>query len=390
MHPVVFTKENEEDAIKDRVNMTLLDRPGSYKVKHRPKSRTYVTGHEQNNKIIDITIDHKSESEESMLHNLSVEDVLRHTLDNRRSHRSEDSLDGSSYFDQNGISPRMDDSKENIRSPSKISLVDSHVSDRSDLSSKNSRTKVVTLNYSISKSKSSDLMVGPPSGSLVRSNTDVTLKSAGSVRGGERSYRNGDRSGSKHGYRSSSGRSGRVGSPASFGPKGETEYIQISSQIKMPNPISPQPNMTKQEEYISQAKSNEAIRQVSKQNKVPNVVEKEREVKQTTPAPAPSPEVPPIEEKEEIIIAEGRRSVTPSSAAVAINIPRSVTPSSATVAINIPTAEQFEGESPFSTHRTGTDVDAIPPSRLKKDGPDLQKISENPTEKTVKFKDDLS
>jgi hypothetical protein len=375
MHPVVFTKENEEDAIKDRVNMTLLDRPGSYKVKHRPKSRTYVTGHEQNNKIIDITIDHKSESEESMLHSLSVDDVLRHTLDNKRSYRSEDSLDGSSYFDQNGISPRMDDSKEIIRSPSKISLVDSHVSDRSDLSSKNSRAKVVTLNYSISKSKSSDLMVGPPSGSLVRSNTDMSLKSAGSVRGSERSYRNGDRSGSKHGYRSSSGRSGRVGSPASFGLKGETEYIQISSQIKMPNPISPQPIMTKQEEYISQAKSNEAIRQVSKQNKALNVVEKEREVKQTTPAPAPSPEVPPIEEKEEIKVADGRRSVTPSSAAVAINIP---------------TAEQFEGESPWSTHRTGTDVDAIPPSRLKKDGSDLQKISETLTEKTVKFKDDLS
>jgi hypothetical protein len=143
MHPVVFTKENEEDAIKDRVNMTLLDRPGSYKVKHRPKSRTYVTGHEQNNKIIDITIDHKSESEESMLHSLSVDDVLRHTLDNKRSYRSEDSLDGSSYFDQNGISPRMDDSKEIIRSPSKISLVDSHVSDRSDLSSKNSRALVL-------------------------------------------------------------------------------------------------------------------------------------------------------------------------------------------------------------------------------------------------------
>jgi hypothetical protein len=82
--------------------------------------------------------------------------------------------------------------------------------------------------------------------------------------------------------------------------------------------------------------------------------------------------------------------VTPSSAAVAINIPRSVTPSSAAVAINIPTAEQFEGESPWSTHRTGTDVDAIPPSRLKKDGSDLQKISETLTEKTVKFKDDLS
>jgi hypothetical protein len=65
-----------------------------------------------------------------MLHSLSVDDVLRHTLDNKRSYRSEDSLDGSSYFDQNGISPRMDDSKENIRSPSKISLVDSHVSDR--------------------------------------------------------------------------------------------------------------------------------------------------------------------------------------------------------------------------------------------------------------------
>jgi hypothetical protein len=39
-----------------------------------------------------------------------------------------------------------------------------------------------------------------------------------------------------------------------------------------------------------------------------NVVEKEREVKQTTPAPAPSPEVPPIEEKEEIKVADGRRS----------------------------------------------------------------------------------
>lgn len=373
-HPVLFTKENEEEAMKNKISMTVIERPGSFKVKHRPKSRTYITGHEQNNKIIDITIDQKSESEESLLHSLSVDDVLRHTIDNKRTHtsRSEDSMDGSIYFEQNGVSPRMEDAKENVLSPSKISLNDSHVSDRSDLSSKNSKVKVVTLNYSIGKTKTSDLIIGPPSGSLVRSNTDVSLKLGGPVRGSDRSYRNGDRAGSRLGYRATSGKQGRVASPASFasfGPKAETEYIQISSQIKLPNPSPQQPSLIKQEEYISQAKTNEAIRQVTKQNKVSNV-DKEREVKQTTPAPAPSPE-PPIQEKEEVKVADGRRSTTPSSAAVAINIP---------------TAEQ---ESPWPTHRTGTDIENNPQGRLKKDGSDLQKISENSTEKTVKFKDDL-
>lgn len=375
-HPVLFTKENEEDRLKEKISMTIIERPGSYKVKHRPKSRTYVTGHEQNNKLVDITIDQKSLDDESMLHNLSVDDVLRHTLDNRRTHhRSEDSLDGSSiYFEQNGMSPRMDDGKENVHSPSKISIVDSHASDRSDISSKHSKAKVVTLNYSIGRSKTSDLVVGPPTGSLVRSNTDISLKSASSVRGSDRSYRNGERSGSKLGYRSSSGRSGRIGSPAlysSFGPKSETEYIQISSQIKMPIPNPTHPNLPKQDEYISQAKTNEAIRQVTKQNKV-QVVEKEREVKQTTPAPAPSPE-PPVEEREETKVADPKRSAPLSPA---------------TVSINIPTAEQFEGESPWPTNRTGTEVETT--SRLKKEGTDLQKITESSIEKTVKFKDDLS
>ncbi|XP_052090522.1 uncharacterized protein LOC127727121 isoform X8 [Mytilus californianus] len=375
-HPVLFTKENEEDRMKEKISMTIIERPGSYKVKHRPKSRTYVTGHEQNNKMVDITIDQKSLDDESMLHNLSVDDVLRHTLDNRRTHhKSEDSLDGSSiYFEQNGMSPRMDDSKENVRSPSKISIVDSHASDRSDISSKHSKAKVVTLNYSIGRSNTSDLIVGPPTGSLVRSNTDISLKSASSVRGSDKSYRNSERSGSKLGYRSSSGRSGRIGSPAlysSFGPKSETEYIQISSQIKMPIPNPPHPSIPKQDEYISQAKTNEAIRQVTKQNKV-QVVEKEREVKQTTPAPAPSPE-PPVEEKQETKVADPKRSAPLSPA---------------TVAINIPTAEQFEGESPWPTNRTGTEVETT--SRLKKEGSDLQKITENSIEKTVKFKDDVS
>ncbi|XP_071152606.1 uncharacterized protein [Mytilus edulis] len=375
-HPVLFTKENEEDRLKEKISMTIIERPGSYKVKHRPKSRTYVTGHEQNNKLVDITIDQKSLDDESMLHNLSVDDVLRHTLDNRRTHhRSEDSLEGSSiYFEQNGMSPRMDDGKENVHSPSKISIVDSHASDRSDISSKHSKAKVVTLNYSIGRSKTSDLVVGPPTGSLVRSNTDISLKSASSVRGSDRSYRNGERSGSKLGYRSSSGRSGRIGSPAlysSFGPKSETEYIQISSQIKMPIPNPTHPNLPKQDEYISQAKTNEAIRQVTKQNKV-QVVEKEREVKQTTPAPAPSPE-PPVEEREETKVADPKRSAPLSPA---------------TVSINIPTAEQFEGESPWPTNRTGTEVETT--SRLKKEGTDLQKITESSIEKTVKFKDDLS
>ena len=376
-HPVLFTKENEEEAMKERVSMTIIERPGSYKVKHRPKSRTHVSGQEQDSKIVDITIDKNSESEDSMLHSLSVEDVLRHTIDNRRSNRSEESVDGSSvYFEQNGISPRIDDSKENIRSPSKISITDSHLSDRSDVSSKHSKTKVVTLNYSIGKPKTADLVIGPPTGSLVRSNTDMSMKSAGSARSSDRGYRGMERSGSKHGYRGSSAKPIRVSSPASyasFGPKAETEYIQISSQIKMPNPLSPQINMSKQEDYVSQAKTNEAIRQVSKQNKVQNV-EKEREVKQTTPAPAPSPE-PPVEEKQEVKIADGKRSVTPSSASVAINIP---------------TAEQFEGESPWPSQRTGADVEIVPPSLLKKEGSELQKIAEGPTEKTVKFKDDVS
>lgn len=370
---MLFTKENEEERLKEKINMTIIDRPGSYKVKHRPKSRTNVTGLEQDNKIVDITIDGKSDNEETMLHSLSVDDVLRHTLDNRRSYRSEDSLDRSSlYLEQNGVSSQVDDSKENVRSPSKVSITDSHVSDRSDVSSKQTKAKVVTLNYSIGRSHTSDLMVGPPSGALIRSNTDMSAKSMR----GDRSYRNGDRSGSKMSYRVSSGRSTRMASPASyasFGPKAETEYIQISSQIKMPNPAIQQPIVTKQDEFISQAKSNEAIRQVTKQNKAP-VVEKDREVKQVTPAPAPSPE-PPEEESQEIKPVETKRSTTPSSAPVAINIP---------------TAEQFDGESPWPTNRTGTDVEPSPQSKLKKEGTDLQKISENSAEKTVKFKDEVS
>lgn len=325
-----------------------------YKVRQRPKSGPGLDGHDQQNKIVVLSID--PSVDEDRLQSLTVDDVLKHSISAKNSHKQEVTKKEPST--ENSASPPVDsvsDPDDNDRSLGKSSVAESPVSSSSELS-KTPKFKTVTPSFSVQSCAVADLTVGPPSGSFVRSQSELSTRSAASSRpGSDRSLsRNSDRTSTKHMYKPGPSKPIRVSSPASFavyGTKGDTEFIQISTQIRNPNPRENSVNKNS-DNFITQTVSEEAIRQVTKQNKA-----EERAIPRVTPAPASSPEPPELQ----------LSTATP-------------------VAINIPTAEDFSDRdsmmtSPWPTNRhDNKEVERI--TTLMED----TVVEHETAQKSVKFK----
>ncbi|XP_061175384.1 uncharacterized protein LOC133184354 [Saccostrea echinata] len=351
-HPVIFSHPEEN---KTRPKLASPSHEG-YKVRQRPKSGPGLDGHDQQNKIVVLSID--PSDDEDRLQSLTVDDVLKHSISAKNISKQEVSKKESPT--ENSDSPPLDSVSEPDdidRSQSKTSGAESHVSSNSE-PSKTPKFKAVTPSFTVQPYAVADLSVGPPSGSYVRSQSELSARSVASSRAGsDRSLsRNSDRASAKHMYKPGSSKPIRVSSPASFavyGTKGETEFIQISTQIRNPNPR--ENSVSKNSDgFITQTASEEAIRQVTKQNKA-----EERTTPRVTPAPASSPE------------------------------PSEQLSSTATqVAINIPTAEDFSDRdsmmtSPWPTNRhDNKDVERI--TTLMED----TAVERETSQKSVKFKVD--
>lgn len=348
-HPVIFSHPEEN---KTRPKLASPSHEG-YKVRQRPKSGPGLDGHDQQNKIVVLSID--PSDDEDQLQSLTVDDVLKHSISAKNSPKQEASKNESSV--ENSESPPADsvsDPDNTDRSPSKTSGAESHVSSNSE-PSKSPKFKAVTPSFTVQPYSVADLTVGPPSGSFVRSQSELSSRSVASSRAGsDRSIsRNSDRASAKHMYKPSPTKPTRVNSPASFsmyGTKGETEFIQISTQIRNPNPRDSSANKNS-DNFFSQTVNEEAIRQVTKQNKA-----EDRGTPRITPAPASSPE--PLEQQ--------------SSAATQ-------------VAINIPTAEDFNDRdsvmaSPWPNNRHNKEVEKI--TTLMED----TAVERESSQKSVKFR----
>ncbi|KAK3092055.1 hypothetical protein FSP39_024787 [Pinctada imbricata] len=84
-HPVIFQKEEED---KGRPRLASRGSNG-YKVKQRPKSRTGIDGQETDNQIVVLSIDQMSNEEDDKLQSLTIDDVLKHSINARPSVTSE-------------------------------------------------------------------------------------------------------------------------------------------------------------------------------------------------------------------------------------------------------------------------------------------------------------
>ena len=345
-HPVIFSHPEEN---KSRPKLASPSHEG-YRVRQRPKSGPGLDGHDQQNKIVVLSID--PSDDEDQLQSLTVDDVLKHSISAKNSSKQEASRKESSP--ENSESAPVDSMSEpdnTDRSPSKTSGAESQVSSNSE-PLKSPRFKAVTPSFTVQPYSVADLTVGPPSGSFVRSQSELSTRSVASSRpGSDRSIsRNSDRASAKLMYKPSPSKPIRVSSPAAFsvyGTKGETEFIQISTQIRNPNPRESSANKNS-ENFITQTASEEAIRQVTKQNKA-----EERGTPRITPAPASSPE--PLEQQ-----------ATP-------------------VAINIPTAEDFCDRdsvmaSPWPTNSHNKEVEKI--TTLMED----TAVERETSQKSVKFR----
>lgn len=345
-HPVIFSHPEEN---KSRPKLASPSHEG-YRVRQRPKSGPGLDGHDQQNKIVVLSID--PSDDEDQLQSLTVDDVLKHSISAKNSSKQEASRKESSP-DNSESAPvdSMSEPDNTDRSPSKTSGAESQVSSNSE-PSKSPRFKAVTPSFTVQPYSVADLTVGPPSGSFVRSQSELSTRSVASSRpGSDRSLsRNSDRASAKLMYKPSPSKPIRVSSPAAFsvyGTKGETEFIQISTQIRNPNPRENSANKNS-ENFITQTASEEAIRQVTKQNKA-----EERGTPRITPAPASSPE--PLEQQ-----------ATP-------------------VAINIPTAEDFCDRdsvmaSPWPTNSHNKEVEKI--TTLMED----TAVERETSQKSVKFR----
>ena len=371
-HPVIFEHQEED---KGRPKLASRGSNG-YKVKQRPKSRTGLDGQELDNQIIVLSIDQNSHKEDDKLQSLTVDDVLKHSIgakqtttlsdissvDKELSKEKEDRVDSTSSLVDN-VSERA----EMLRSPSKASIAESHVSNSSELP-RTPRMKVITPSFTVPGYNVGDLSVGPTTGSLSRAPSEGLRSASSSRLGSEKSHvgtfrMSSDRGSAKHMYKTSPSKPVSVNNPGSFtmyGTKGDTEFIQISTQIKNPNPQSAPPAVQNkpQDLYITQSVSDEAIRQVTKQNMVEAV-----EGKKPTPAPASSPEPPDSDRKSD------HRSVTPA----------------ALMAINIPTAEDFSdrdsiANSPWPSQRVeGEEI------RLKRKDSQVEQITSMMEETAVEL-----
>ena len=356
--PVVFGRDDDNDKVPKSVQKARDSAQGKqdgFKVKHRKKARHTVVGHEDES-ITEITINQLNEHEDLRLRDFSVDDYVKHRIKNSQksvgnSIASEQDMSmnrdiSNPVSARSGLSDFTDDSMS--RCLSKTSLPDSH----SSIESPHLRSKPTSPMYG-SKLNSADFVITPGK-TLIES----PYKSSSSSRIGSDKSSNRDRGSAKSNrpapakplhmtYNTSN-------SFNQYGTKGDTEFIKITAQIRNPNYMSS--NMCTKDPYISQCGTDEAIRQVVKQNTPDNQEleeELDEEVHQQVPAPSPDipepdPEALPVDDNN---LSLGTTSPSP--------------------AISIPTAEDFHDKddkdfndkeslnnSPWASHRgvNGEDV----------------------------------
>ncbi|XP_060075906.1 uncharacterized protein LOC132555578 [Ylistrum balloti] len=325
-HPVIYTHEKNEvrrpNLTKKSTKQSPPKPPEGFKIKHRKKSRQSLDG-QADEKIMVITIDQKSSLEETKLQGLSVDDVLQNKLNgNKAPTDSVSDMDISTIQDSPRTGGRTP-SEDTSRNTAKSNISDSALSVE-PLRITTPKSKPVSPPY-VSKNVPSDLIVGPSSGNLAG-----RVKSASST---SRSSRGGSERGSAkyHNRPTPPKPLHTFNTPSSFnvyGTRGETEFIQITSQIRNPNPPPPAPHSSPlKESYLAQSYSDEAIRQVVQQN-IPVTEENHQQ------APASSPDIP------DICPSKQEEEMEPPPPTPQPDL-RTTSPGSTGLAISIPTAEEF-------------------------------------------------
>lgn len=368
-HPVYFTHAKHETRrpilTHKSTKLSPNKPPEGFKIKHRKKSRQSLDGHEDE-KIMVITIDQKSSQEETKLQGLSVDDVLKNKFNGNKA-----PTDSTSEMDIsiNHDSPRSYVTPQPTEVPQNV--VKSNTSE--------SAFSVETLRITTPKSKSSlspqynaktlpsDLIVGPSSGNLAgrvksasstsRIGSDIKSSRSGSERGSAKHHNRPTPPKPLHTFNTSS-------SFNMFGTRGETEFIQITSQIRNPNPPSLVAHASPlKDSYLSQSFSDEAIRQVGQQNTPMSVINQ--------PAPASSPDIPDISPRPPQQ-DEDLESPSPSPHDL-----RTASPGSTGLAISIPTAEEFSDR----------DVDSVINSPWASQRESVVGTDNGPTKRETAFRD---
>lgn len=339
-HPVFYTHEKNE---LRRPNLTKKSPkqgppkpPEGFKIKHRKKARQNIEGQEDE-KIMVITIDQKTSLDENKLQGLSVDDVLKNKLNGSKAPTdSVSDMDISTLQDSprtGGRTPSEDMARNTAKSNMSQSTLNSE-----PLRITTPKSKPLSPPY-VSKNVPSDLVVGPSSGNLagrVKSASSTSRSSrAGSERGSAKYHSRPTPPKPLHTFNS----------PSSFnvyGTRGETEFIQITSQIRNPNPPPPVPHSSPlKESYLAQSYTDDAIRQVVQQN-IPVTEENQQ------PAPASTPDIPDLPKQEEEMEPPpptpqpDLRTTSPGSTGLAISIPTAEADRDMDSTVNSPWTSQRE------------------------------------------------
>ncbi|KAL3869797.1 hypothetical protein ACJMK2_042434 [Sinanodonta woodiana] len=280
MHPVVFMKLIPEEKYVPRFKtgtryMAINDE--GFQVRQRKKAGSGADGKPQENKITVITIEHRTEEEEKKLQSLTVDDVLKKGIPNKANQKTGNSS-GKSVNAQDHLpdlatllSQELPRGKENTFTSSKGSLAESYSSSSSVDNPRQLVIKPTPPTYSL-KPQQMDLSItasfshqssSRPSSETMPRSPVLNSKFVNQNRVGS------GKSASRGSTRSTSSKTASKSTPGStsnvppFSGKIETEYIQISAPVKIPN-LAP---VKKSTDYMTQSMTNDVIRHVSQQNR---------------------------------------------------------------------------------------------------------------------------
>lgn len=329
-HPVIFRRPGESDETPPQQPRIAYPSEEGYKVKKQGKKFSFNDSRGLEGKITDIIFEHAQLDNGNKLQDMSVDDVIKNALNRNNIEKNineeangiqRGNDDKMSSNDQENLEESFSISqKENFNSACKTGMSETGCSSSSELA-RVLKVKPTPPTYS-SRSRPMDLSICPIDNSnpLRASSEGMDSESPKLM-----SY-----------YKPFSERPSPRISPKPFleknrqlhkpnaslgvlGIKPETEYLQISSQIINPHGS----RKSKPEMYATHAMTNEAIRQVRKQNKLG---------------------------EENIDGIDTHRSLSPSSTS------RAYTAATPSLAISIPTADDdSDRESAFSPYRNGQD-----------------------------------
>ena len=362
--PVIFNKLIQDDGSVLLEDNSYYSKQQGYRVKQRKKNKPGLDGKEYENKVTVVTIDSRSAEDEKKVANLSVDEVVKKSLEGKGNLKSNTrhSVEFVDTVEVNDVGLNVINEpvlQEMPGTQSKVSFSDSISSGGSDILK---HVKVKPTQPTYSKQHSVDLdVVGTlsvPAGSGVSesqspvipgSRSPMPPRSAQNLTGSARSSRSREKPLSARSLQQKSPATRSTvsfSSDISFNPDirspsakvGEPEYIQISHPVKNPNPVTPKRSADfvsqgqRPTEYVSQSpRASSGIREPVPSPELE--VFEERQVKEPSPPPSPKTTPKPVSK-----------------------------PSTPSLAISIPTAEYTESDL-NSPSRKDHDRDSSPQSK---------------------------